>query len=276
MKRNVIATACRLLLVLGVVWAAGNSASGQQTGPNQCATGDYMVYDGFEAPLLDNNSFWRTDKLADGALQAVTNPVYAGQFAWSITVHQGDIANDAGTNERDEVQEQSNWETPELVPRQRTLHYYIPANFPQVDVRLVMTQWKQREDPSVIILCNHPVLVLRYRLGVMWINIQTNCNTNTDADRQTLWSTTAEMRGRWFTLAYRTLFDRTGTTGNHQVWLDGVQIINFHGITAYPTSWGYGPASAQTFYFKFGLYRDTQPNPWTAYFDDYWLCQSPF
>src|SRR5215471_7296808 len=122
MKRNVIAGACRLLLVLGVIVAAGSPAWSQTGGCSVPA--NIIVNDGFEYGSAADvpTNLWRQDKLTDIAWTFVTSPVFGGQKASSIILQPGDNPNDDGTNERDEVQEQSAWETPELSVRERTMH----------------------------------------------------------------------------------------------------------------------------------------------------------
>lgn len=267
MKGNT-ARACQLLLVLGVVLAAGISASAQTGGCSVPA--NVVVNDGFEYNTADDvpTNIWRQDKLESGAWTFVTSPVFGGLKASSITIHQCDLATDCGTSsERDEVQEQGALETQELVPLEKTMRYYVPASFPYVNIRLVTTQWKQREGILPPLGPAHPVLAMRYRSGVMWVELEYDDNFQI-----VLWSTTADMRGRWFTLTYRTLFDRTGNTGYIKLWLDGVQVANYQGVSAYPTNYQYNPPSQQTYYFKFGLYRNTTPDVWTIYNEDYLNC----
>src|SRR5215472_2937585 len=140
MKRNVITAVCRLLLVLGVISLAAGSPAWSQTGG--CSVpANIQVNDGFEYNTAADvpTNLWRQDKLTDIAWTFVTSPVFGGQKASSIILQPGDNPNDAGTNERDEVQEQSAWETPELSARERVMHYYLPANFEEVNLRNVIT-----------------------------------------------------------------------------------------------------------------------------------------
>ena len=63
---------------------------------------------------------------------------------------------------------------------------------------------------------------------------------------------TSIARGRWYSIVSVTRFDwRPKGEGGVTVWLDGTQIVNYHGPFGYDT--------ANPPYFKFGIYRSAAP-----------------
>lgn len=247
--RNIVAETSRFLLILGAALAAGISASAQ------------CVYDGFQNSLSD---IWRTDKIAPGALVFDSTIFRAGQYSAKITIRPGDNLNPEGTTERDELREVNSLNSPEGAGYSHRFSIFIPTDFPIVPVRLVLAQWKQREDPKFPASVNNPVLALRYVDGELFVTLQTS------EIRTRVFSTREEVRGGWLDFQFNVIFDRTGATGFVQAWLNGLQIINFRGVTAYTEEYGYPPNSV--FYFKMGLYRDVMDIPMTAYFGEYYKC----
>jgi len=54
-----------------------------------------------------------------------------------------------------------------------------------------------------------------------------------------------------------------------QAWLNGRQVVDYRGATAYPETPATGYDSPSRFYFKMGLYRDLMAQPMTIYLDEY-------
>lgn len=63
-----------------------------------------------------------------------------------------------------------------------------------------------------------------------------------------------QQRGVWVNYVLQLNFDPTGAQGKIHVWQNGVQVVNFNGITGEtPTS------GTQAYYWKFGIYRGQSP-----------------
>lgn len=223
------------------------------------STGPTEVSDGFDGPEL--SKIWRTDKLAPGALVLQSERVRAGRGAAKITLRANDPSPkvSAGDTERDELQELDRLNVPEKESWRYEFSLFLPEDFPVVDRRLVLAQWKQNTEHAPVTVDN-PVLALRYVAGVLRVTLQTS------AERTTLFETREEIRGRWLDFVFH-IRHSDAADGAIHVWLDGKEVANFTGATAYPRSIGYPPNA--TFYFKMGLYRDDLPEPWTAYYDEY-------
>lgn len=224
------------------------------------------TYDGFEAPAL--SSLWRTDKLVAGALVLQTEVVRAGHQAVRLTIHPGDHLDAANTpdnhsndaNERDELQEANKLKSAEGEAAAYAFSLFLPKDFPVVPTRLVLAQWKQENDHATA-KGNNPVIALRYESGELSVSVQTG------PKKTVLFRTTAEIRGHWLDLIFQIRFRRQ-PDGFVRVWLDGKEVLQFTGQTAYDENYGY-PADAAKFYFKMGLYRDVMAAPMTVYVDEY-------
>lgn len=223
------------------------------------AAGTQEVYDGFEGPEL--SKIWRTDKLAKGALVLQSEHVRTGRGAAMITLRANDPSPkiSAGDTERDELQEIDKLNVPEKESWHYEFSILLPVDFPVVDRRLVLAQWKQKTGHAPVTVDN-PVIAVRYVAGVLTITLQTS------EDRTTLFQTHEEVRGHWLDFVFH-IRHTSNADGSIRVWLNKKEVVSFMGATAYSEKIGY-PANA-TFYFKMGLYRDDMPEPWTAYYDEY-------
>jgi len=74
------------------------------------------------------------------------------------------------------------------------------------------------------------------------------------------------MRGRWLDFRFVIRFSQNDD-GLITGWLNGQQIVQYRGVTAYRAAFGY-PAHG-FFYFKMGLYRDLMQEPMTIYLDEF-------
>ena len=217
--------------------------------------------DGFEEPGL--SSTWISWRMAPGAFSTQSTIVRSGRRAGQITLRANDCfqeANDSGpANERDELTE-----APWLWSRtEKTYAYsfslYLPRDFPIVDKRLVLAQWKQ--------VCEwkncrpkYPVLAIRYVRGILYIT------RRTDGGQVKLYQSQGEMRGQWLDFHFVTRFSQQ-EDGLIQGWLNGQQIVRYRGVTAYRAARAY--PTHGFFYFKMGLYRDLMKEPMTIYLDDF-------
>ncbi|MGP8175186.1 MAG: polysaccharide lyase [Terracidiphilus sp.] len=219
------------------------------------------VEDHFEKPEL--SSIWTADRMVPGAFSVQTEIVRSGHSAARITVHPNDrleaASDDGQASERDELMEAPRfWSRPG-----RTYEYsfslYLPGDFPVVENRLVIAQWKQ--------LCewgscrpDNPVLAIRYVGGVLFIT------RKNDDGEQVMYKSQGELRGRWLDFRFVTRFSQRDD-GAIDGWMNEKPIVHYRGVTAYRAARGY-PAHG-FFYFKMGLYRDQMQQPMTIYLDDY-------
>lgn len=224
------------------------------------------VHDGFDGRQL--SSLWRTDKLVEGALGFQKDVVRSGHGALKVTIRSRDkfsAADSIGNrssqaNERDELQEINALQAHEGEGWAYSFSLHVPKDFPVVPTRLVLAQWKHRDDRGSA-LRDNPVIALRYEGGVLSISSQTG------PTKKTLYRTKDEIRGRWVDFVFHIRFSRH-PDGLLRVWMDGANVLSLQGPTTYGEDQGYSLKS-NTFYFKMGLYRDAMAEPMTVYFDEY-------
>ena len=125
----------------------------------------------------------------------------------------------------------------------------LPSDFPIVDDRLVMGQWKQGMAGD-----KHPLIAQRFVNNTWYYTI------NVGILEETFYLDELEL-GVWHDMVYNILFTPS-SRGYFRAWHNGTQIIDYEGRTAYEYV-------AQRFYHKFGIYRDSWPTSWTIFFDKY-------
>lgn len=227
------------------------------------------VADDFETPEL--SSLWTDDRMVPSAFAVQSEIVRSGHSAARITVHPNDRfeagSDDGPASERDELMEAERLWSQTGRTYEYSFSLYLPRDFPVVDSRLVIAQWKQLCEWSN---CrpDNPVLAIRYVGGVLYIT------RKNDAGETVLYKSQGEMRGRWMDFRFVTRFSQS-EDGAIDGWLNGQQIVHYRGVTAYRAARGY-PAHG-FFYFKTGLYRDQIPQPMAIYLDAYRkdLCATP-
>ena len=242
-----LGTARRALLALAacaaIAWAAG---AGLAAGP-VAADGIRLADDlrGAVGPI------WTLQRMSPRALAFVSDPVSGAHPVLALTLYPGDVAGPGGDGESTERAELSEARAVQL-PTGTDVWYgfslYLPPDFPVVDRRLVLAQWKQaRGDCS---MDHSPAAALRYRGGVLSITVQ-------DAGRRvTVFRETAEVRGRWLDLVVR-LRVTPSPDGRLEAWLDGRRVADYQGVLGYPDD-------RDRVYFKMGPYRDHLPVPMTV------------
>ena len=219
------------------------------------------VEDHFETPAL--SSIWTTERLAPGAFSIQSEIVHSGHSAAQITVHPRDRfeagSDDGPASERDELMEAPRFWSQSEETYEYSFSLYLSRDFPIVQTRLVISQWKQLCEAGE---CrpDNPVLAIRYVGGVLFIT------RKNDEGEEVLYSSHGEKRGQWLNFRFVNRFSQ-GSDGAIDGWLNGEPIAHYRGVTAYRAARGY-PAHG-FFFFKMGLYRDLMQQPMTIYIDDF-------
>lgn len=214
------------------------------------------IYDGFEEGIL--NKIWSKSKFENLAVEFQSDIVREGNQALKITIRSKDKLE--GNTERDEVREDESLWAKEGEANSYKISFFIPKDFPIVSTRLVLVQFKQKDETEKASVDN-PIIAVRYTDKKLRITLQTN------VERINLFKTDEDIRGRWIDLEFQVKFIRT-SEGFLRVWMNGNKIIDYKGITAYSEKHGY--IIPGRFHFRFGLYRDLMDIPMTAYFDEYY------
>ena len=223
------------------------------------------IYDGFETPSI--KKIWDTNKFIPGAVEIQSSIVRAGNSAAKITLHEGNqIHQEKGTIlERAELSEKRKLWSIEDSSYSYSFSIFVPLDFPIVQNRLVLAQWKQR-CPIENCYPDNPVIAIRYIAGELLITHKIGQEQNV------LYKTTEDIRNRWLDFKFQTRFSKL-QNGQIIAWLNDEMIVNYKGINAYPEKGGY--PKINYFYFKIGLYRDKMAEPMTIYIDEYRKQQIP-
>src|SRR5260370_28103010 len=221
------------------------------------------VYDGFEARKL--SGIWDDSRFVRGAVTMQPDVVRAGRSAARVVLHSRDKfeagAGGDADSERDELMEAS-----QLLSKANNTYEYsfsmlIPADFPIVPTRLVIAQWKQDCHGHANCSNDAPLVAVRYISGVLKITHQIG------AHRATPFETAENLRGKWTDFRFQIRFS-SQETGRLKAWLNGRQVVDYTGVTAYPENATTGYRNPSLFYFKMGLYRDVMAQPMTIYIDE--------
>ena len=239
MRRGVQAIrACGLVSAVLLLTGIGPARSGADGRASMSLADDFPSGPG---PI------WRLQRIRPDALTSVPDPTGADRKVLAITLRTGDMADGGGTSERAELSEADRLHLPTGTDVWYSFQLYLPTDFPVVDRRLVLGQWKQAcGDCSAD---HSPGIANRYRNGVFSITIQ-------DGDRRVvLFEEKADVRGRWNHLVYH-LRLTPKPDGFLQAWLNGRQVVDYRGPIGYADD-------VDSVYFKIGLYRDTLAVPMT-------------
>jgi hypothetical protein len=230
---------CLLAALLVMVWGAAASAG--------------SVADGFESGTV--GSLWRTHRLRSGGATVEREIVRSGVYALRFELQQGDMAgrgSDGEATERAEITEADGLWAHFGESHEYAFSMYLPPDFPIVDTRLVIGQWKQAcQDCS---RDRSPIVAQRFRGGVFFVTVEN------PGGRKTIYQHRQSILVQWLDLRYRIKFG--WSEGAVTVWLNGDRVAEYRGPLGYPDD----PPDV---YFKFGLYRDRLSQPMAIYFDDY-------
>lgn len=229
---------CGLVLVGLVLIGVGPERSVADGPPPLALADDFQAGPG---PI------WRLQRIRADALKAVPDPAGKDRNVLAITLRTGAMADSGGESERAELSEHDRFHLPTGTDVWYSFQLYVPTDFPVVDRRLVLGQWKQACGDCT---ADHsPGIANRYRNGVFSITIQ-----NGDK-RVVLFEEKSDIRGRWNDLVYH-LKLTPKPDGYLQAWLNGRQVVDYQGPLGYPDD-------LDSVYFKIGLYRDTLAVPMT-------------
>jgi hypothetical protein len=215
-----------------------------------------QLFDGFEEDSI--GGFWLpgdygSGRHEPGAVVVSRTLARSGSGSVRITVQEGDIeqTGDGGqATERAELDSGRH-----LLLDQDTwfgFSFLIPAEFPVVENRLVIAQWKQSAVPG------SPLVAQRYRGGRHFLTIR---EWEPPEGEQKVLALPEIAHGSWNDMVYHLRLSR-GDQGLVEVWMNGVQVVSHRGPTA-------SAAGKDWIYNKIGLYRDRWADPMTIYFDNY-------
>lgn len=213
------------------------------------------LHDGFEEDALA--AFWRagdagSGRYAPGAVELTDELARAGRRSARITVREGDVEQRGDDGELTERAELDSGRLPVLG---RDVWYgysfLVPRDFPTVDTRLVISQWKQAE------LEGSPLVAQRYVAGRHYATLRDLERGGRRAD----FDLPPIERGRWHDMVWH-LRARADEGGYVEVWMDGERVAGCAGPLA-------SSAAAPELYHKVGLYRDRMAAPMTLYLDEY-------
>jgi hypothetical protein len=222
------------------------------------------LIDEFENTIISN--LWKTDKIIPSDVKIQSEIFKSGHSAIQISLHTNDKF-EAGKNgnldsERAELTEAKSLFAQQGKTYLQTFSMFIPNDFPIVERRLVIAQWKQKCPFGHKCDDNSPVLAIRYMSGKMLIT------QTIGPQRKVLWESEKEFRNRWLDFKFRVCFT-TNNRGRIMAYLNNSLIVDYSGPTAYNEDSTTGYPSPSQFYFKMGLYRDTMTEPMTIYIDSY-------
>jgi len=220
--------------------------------------------DGFENSKISN--IWETDKIISSDARIQSLVFRSGHNAIQISLHTHDKF-EAGRNGNPDSERAELTEAKSLISQQgktylHTFSIFIPKDFPIVDRRLVLAQWKQECPWGQICNDNSPVLAVRYVSGTLLIT------QTIGSHRNILWQSNQEYRNRWIDFRFRVCFS-TNINGKITAILNDSTVVDYSGQTANNEDSSTGYQSPSRFYFKMGLYRDTMSDPMTIYLDNY-------
>lgn len=263
LRRPICPRACPVLLI-GAAWVNAGCA---ENSSEAAATAAFLASPSAPAPQLRDDfegdapaAFWLpgdhgSGRYATGAVEMTDEHARRGRRSARITLREGDVrqTGDSGQlNERAELDSgahallgQDVW---------CAFSFRLADDFPIVDTRLVLSQWKQSG------LSGSPVVAQRYSGGRHRLTIR-------DLDSEGNWRDVVDLpepvRGRWHDMLFRVRF-AADASGLVEVWMDGAPVASVAGPTA-------SPRGEARFYHKLGLYRDRMAEPMSVHVDAYAL-----
>ena len=220
---------------------------------------DIVLKDDFESDTL--SSIWRTPKLSKNALRHIKAPTRSGHGAIEIALYAGDqtaIGGDGQVTERAEIREAPQVRLNMDNEAWYAFSFFMPAEFPNVNKRLVIAWWKQSfkepwKDRSAIVS-------LRYIDGNLRIEIARDRGT-----RQ-VFIKKIDLRKKWTDMVFHLKpiaskkMPKAFKGGLLQAWMNGEQVVDYEGALGFVDD-------EDEIYFAMGLYRDHMQTPMRIIFD---------
>ena len=204
--------------------------------------------------------FWRDGGVKEGrylpeAVSLSKEYQRSGEFSAKLIVKKGfikQVVNNSIITERTELGSRKH----ALLGREVWYAYSIlvPKEFPVIDNRLVISQFKQSG------LEIGPIFAQRYRNDRHYLSIS---NLQGDLNENRKFELPELKREVWHEFVFNIRYSKQ-SDGYVILWMDGKRAVTYNGKTAHETA-------KNLFYHKMGLYRDQWPAPMTLYFDDYVL-----
>jgi hypothetical protein len=210
-----------------------------------------VIYSGFENSKIDN--MWKLKKIEKDSFRIQEDFVRRGDKAIKLTLRKGMIVGtgeDGKQTERVELKEKDDYHAKENEYHLYKFSFYIPIDFPLVNSRLVIGQWKQKGKSK-------PIIAQRFVDGRFFITVSVNGKTTKVLELSKEQST--ELIGKWIDVKYKIKFSK-----DH-----GLLEIDFGKYSSSYSGELANGSEEKKFYFKFGLYRDEIEQDMTIYFDDY-------
>ena len=229
--------------ILAIGFAAGLIASIGYRKSARTPLSHVDVYDGFETDRLSR--IWDTGRFEPGAVTMQSEIVRAGHGAAKVVVHSRDKF-EAGINGNADSERAELLEAGKVISKEnRTYEYsfsmFIPLDFSIVPARLFVAQWKQDYDGHAPCSDDSPVVAIRYTSRVLQITHQIGRH------RAALFQTGQNLRGKWTDFRFQIRFT-PHEGGLLRAWLNGGQVVDYRGVSAYPESAATGYANPMTIY----------------------------
>jgi hypothetical protein len=158
---------CKFLLFISILCLFGNLCIGQ-----------VKAYDGFESGKLSN--ICNTSRMEANSIEFQSEIVRKGKMAAKITVRTNDTF-EAGKSasaptERDELLQASPYAPQEGSKYEYEFSLFLSKDFPIVNTRLVLAQWKQYCQGGEKAPCSDdsPVIAVRYVAGELYVTLNTD------------------------------------------------------------------------------------------------------
>lgn len=262
MKQNKIKII--IILSVAVVLFATFTSLAVSNELRQISPKGFQLFEGFESGQLD--PIWRLkgriQLFKNNKTDAVViqnNIVRSGKYAAKVKVKRGyERQHSYGKifSERTEL------DAGELPLRDKDLWYgfsmFLPSDFPEVNNRLSISQWKQSEQEGCLTQNPSPMVSMRYEAGEMRIAIRLDDEKGESKEVYRKFIPKFE-KGRWHDFVYQIKFSDNGYA---RAWMDNKKIFEYKGRTVLL-------CGSDSFYHKIGLYRDEWPQDMIAYFDNY-------
>ncbi len=205
----------------------------------------------FEENRID--PIWKKTKISKNSLEIQNSIVRQGKFAAKLTLKKGMIlgrGEDGKITERVELKEEDKFHAEFEETHLYRFSFYMPKDFPIIDTRLVLGQWKQKGK-------HNPIIAQRFVNGIFYVTVSSIKGKKKILELSK--ENSLDLMGKWVDVEYKILFSQQTTSLE-------LKIAEYK--SKYFGPLGY-PEDEDRIYFKFGLYRDTSNIPMVIYFDNY-------